>query len=108
MEHGVNLESYCKEMWRILKPGGLLVASTDCWQTPMQLGAHIPTGVPIHVFTEKEVLNALHLVKRNSFAMTGPIDLSCIVNWGEIHVDYICCLHSAKTVVRNTKDSCRW
>ena len=38
MEHGVNLASYCKEMWRILKPGGLLVASTDCWQTPMELG----------------------------------------------------------------------
>ena len=34
----MNLESYCKEMWRILKPGGLLVASTDCRQTPMQLG----------------------------------------------------------------------
>lgn len=46
-------------------------------------------GVPIHVFTEKEVLNALHLAKRNGFAMTGPIDLSCIVNWGEVDLDYI-------------------
>jgi hypothetical protein len=46
-------------------------------------------GVPIHVLAEKEVLNALHLAKRNGFAMTGPIDLSCIVNWGEVDLDYI-------------------
>ena len=38
VQHGANAESYFKEMRRILKPGGLLVASTDCRQTPMQLG----------------------------------------------------------------------
>ncbi len=33
VEHGVNLEAYFREMWRILKPGGMLITSTDYWQT---------------------------------------------------------------------------
>jgi SAM-dependent methyltransferase len=74
VEDGVNVESYFKEMWRILKPGGLLVTWTDYWQTPTETGGLHFYGVPIHhVFTEEEVLNALHLAKRNGFAMTGPI-----------------------------------
>jgi hypothetical protein len=92
MEHGVNLESYFKETWRILKPGGLLVTSTDYWQTPTETGGRHFYGVPIHAFTEEEVLNALHLAKRNGFAMTGPIELSCnekVVYWGEVDLDCI-------------------
>jgi len=92
MEHGVNLESYFRETWRILKPGGLLVTSTDYWQTPTETGGRHFYGVPIHAFTEEEVLNALHLAKRNGFAMTGPIELSCnekVVYWGEVDLDYI-------------------
>ena len=64
VEHGVNLESYFKEMWRILKPGGLLVTSTDYWQTPSEAGGRHFYGLPMHVFTEEEVLNAFHLAKR--------------------------------------------
>jgi hypothetical protein len=48
-------------------------------------------GVPIHVFTEEEVLNALHLAKRSGFAMTGPIDVTCneeVVYRGEVDLDY--------------------
>jgi SAM-dependent methyltransferase len=62
----VNLESYFKEMWRILKPGGLLVTSTDRWQTPSEAGSRHFYGLPMHVFTEEEeeVLNAFHLAKR--------------------------------------------
>jgi SAM-dependent methyltransferase len=91
VEHGVKLESYFKEMWRILKPGGLLVTSTDYWQTPTETGGRQFYGVPIHVFTEEEVLNALNLAKQNGFAMTGPIDLSCnekVVHWSEVDLDY--------------------
>jgi hypothetical protein len=43
------------------------------------------------MFIEEEVLNALHLAKRNGFAKTGPIDLSCnekVVYWGEVDLDY--------------------
>lgn len=88
----MNLESYFRETWRILKPGGLRVTSTDYWQTPMETGGRHFYGVPIYAFTEEEVLNALHLAKRNGFAMTGPIELSCnekVVYWGEVDLDYI-------------------
>jgi hypothetical protein len=68
------------------QPGGLLVTWTDYWQTPTETGGLHFYGVPIHVFTEEEVLNALHLAKRNGFAMTGPITSPVTKNvicWGD-------------------------
>ena len=35
IEHGVPLDDYFREMWRLLKPGGLLITSTDYYPTPI-------------------------------------------------------------------------
>jgi SAM-dependent methyltransferase len=39
VEHGVDLDAYCKETSRILKPNGVLVTSTDYWQEPIDTHA---------------------------------------------------------------------
>jgi SAM-dependent methyltransferase len=87
VEHGVNLEAYLKEMRRILKPGGLLITSTDYWQTSIDTHGQQFFGVPVKVLTEEEIRKALKFAIENGFAMTGPIDFSCnekVVHWTEV------------------------
>jgi SAM-dependent methyltransferase len=50
VEHGVDLSAYFKEAARILKPGGILITSTDYWQTPIDTRGRQMYGVPVHIF----------------------------------------------------------
>jgi SAM-dependent methyltransferase len=91
VEHGVDLNAYFREMWRILKPGGLLITSTDYWQTPIETNGRHFYGSPVHVFTEEEIVKGLDVAQRNGFAPTGPVDLSCnkrVVRWSEVELDF--------------------
>ena len=91
VEHGVHLPAYFEEMSRILKPGGLLVTSTDYWQTPIDTRGQSWNGVPVRIFTEREILSAIEIAKGTGLAMTGPLDLACVdrtVHWSEVNLDY--------------------
>jgi SAM-dependent methyltransferase len=76
IEHGVDLSSYFKEMWRILKPGGVLVTSTDYWPEPIDTSGAIAYGTPVKIFTEREIASMLELSRDCGFEPTGPIDLT--------------------------------
>jgi SAM-dependent methyltransferase len=91
VEHGVDLVAYFREMSRVLKPGGVLITSTDYWQTPIDAKGHQRYSVPVHIFSEPEILQAIELAQRYGFALTAPIDLTCnerVVHWKEIGSDY--------------------
>lgn len=91
IEHGVDLEAYFREMFRLLKPGGVLVTSTDYWQTPIDTTGRKIYGVPVHIFTRTEILQAIELAERCGFALTEPIDLNCnerVVHWERAGLDY--------------------
>jgi SAM-dependent methyltransferase len=91
LEHGVNVEAYFREMFRILKPGGVLITSTDYWQTPIDGKGQEMYGAPVHVFTQQEILQAIQLAERCGFALTAPIDLNCnekVVHWEKVGLDY--------------------
>lgn len=44
IEHGVDLGAYVREMRRLLKPGGVLVTSTDYWPSPIDTKGIYPYG----------------------------------------------------------------
>lgn len=77
IEHGVDFISYFKEVARILKPGGILITSTDYYETPIDIKGLKEFGVPIHIFSKGEITAALDVAKKYGLELTGALDLDC-------------------------------
>jgi SAM-dependent methyltransferase len=78
IEHGVDLNAFFREMSRIIRPNGLLIVSTDFWETPVDTIGKQDFGAPIHVFTRRELESALLIASDSGFELTAPIDLNCV------------------------------
>jgi SAM-dependent methyltransferase len=84
IEHGVDLRSYFSEMSRILKPGGVLITSTDYFDITVDARGQTAYGVPIHIFNREEIAEALALAAQFGLKPTGPMDLRAeqkVVKW---------------------------
>ena len=91
IEHGVTLDAYFREMSRILKPGGVLVTSTDYFETPTDTRGQSAYGVPIRIFTKDDIVKAIDIAARCGLHLTGPSDLSCqsrVVRWPQYDLEY--------------------
>lgn len=91
IEHGVDLEAYFQEMARTLRPGGVLVTSTDYWEEPVDPRGQSAYGVPIRIFTQGDIEGALRMAREHGLQPTGPIDLGCAeraVRWERYGLDY--------------------
>ncbi|MGB6788955.1 MAG: hypothetical protein WBE20_12550, partial [Candidatus Acidiferrales bacterium] len=77
IEHGVDLKLFFDEMFRILKPRGVLFISTDYWSTPIDTKGIAEYGTPVRVFTRTDILEALELSKLSGLTPTGDVDLMC-------------------------------
>jgi len=91
IEHGVNVREYFKEMSRILKPGGVLITSTDYYASPVNTKGTIAYGVPVHIFTQAEIAEALEIASELGLELTGPIDLRSeeyVIKWKKLSLDY--------------------
>ena len=91
IEHGVDLSAYFKECARILKPGGILITSTDYWQSPIDTRGQWMYGVPVRIFTASDIRDAISLAAQHGFTLTSAIDLTCdekVVHWHEVDLDY--------------------
>src|SRR5690348_14931572 len=75
IEHGVLLRPYFAEMFRVLKPGGLLITSTDYYPEPIDTAAKEAYGAPIKIFCRREAEEMLALAWECGFEATGAIDL---------------------------------
>lgn len=91
IEHGVAIDAYFKEMARILKPGGILVTSTDYWPQPLGTGAMLAYGCPVKIFTAAEVESALNVSEQHGFERTASVDLTTeekAVRWERVGLDF--------------------
>ena len=91
IEHGVPLESYFREMHRILKPGGLLITSTDYSPVSVDTRGQMAHGAPIKIFSRSEIQEALSLATGIGFELTGDIGLECTekpVRWAQFDLEY--------------------
>jgi SAM-dependent methyltransferase len=91
VEHGVDVEAYFKEMARVLKPGGLLVTSTDYFESATDTKGLSAYGVPIRVFTADDVTAMVEVAKRYDLHLTKPIDTRSqdrVVRWDQFGLQY--------------------
>jgi SAM-dependent methyltransferase len=89
IEHGVDLVAYFREMARILKRGGLLITSTDYWETPIDTRGQEMYGVPVRIFTKNDLEATITLAKKYGLVLTSELSLACnqaVVHW--IGLDY--------------------
>jgi SAM-dependent methyltransferase len=91
IEHGVPLENYFQEMHRLLKPGGVLITSTDYFPNPVDARGLMAHGSPIKIFSEPEIQAALALAYNIGLEPTGDIDLECEekpIRWEPYGLEY--------------------
>ena len=91
IEHGVNIPRYFQEAYRILKPGGYLITSTDYWREPLATGALQAYGQPVTVFTPEDIEQILEMARRSGFSLVGDIDSACdrpVVHWTRMNLRF--------------------
>jgi len=91
IEHGVDLHAYFKEMARILKQDGVLITSTDYFDSPIDTENLNAYGEPIHIFSKSEIIIAIEIAKQYNLELTGPVDLNCnekAVRWTKHNLEY--------------------
>lgn len=88
IEHGVDPHTYFSEMSRILKPGGLLLTSTDYW--PEKISTRfVPKrktfGLPWKIHGLTEIAVVLDVARHWGFEQLGQQEFSTeerVVKWG--------------------------
>lgn len=107
IEHGVNLEAYFKEMSRILKPGGVLISSTDYWEHKIDTNSLQTYGTPVKVFTLSEINELLQVARVYGLESTGEqLDLECkekCVTWKRLGLRYTFVIFTLRKTCQNEK-----
>jgi len=84
IEHGVDLELFFFEAKRILKPSGVLVISTDFWESEIDTQDKEFYGVPIKIFDTSDLTALISTAERFGMRFLGPIEGECretVVSW---------------------------
>ncbi|MDR3723654.1 MAG: methyltransferase domain-containing protein [Terracidiphilus sp.] len=91
IEHGVPLQAYFSEMFRLLKPGGILITSTDYFPDTIDTKNQAAHGTPIKIFSRQEAEQMISLATDTGFKLTGDIGLDCSqrpVRWDKYNLEF--------------------
>lgn len=94
IEHGVRIEDYLREMYRLLKPGGFLITSTDYWAEKIQTSGIYPYGKAfgeMKIFTPEDIKDLVSTANTIGFSLVDDITYetsSPIVTWDRIGLSY--------------------
>lgn len=77
IEHGVNLPNLIKECRRLLKPGGLLILSTDYTCQSIDLNGVRDELGPVHLFKPDTMADLIHLAEQQGFMPLGGAEYEC-------------------------------
>jgi SAM-dependent methyltransferase len=94
IEHGVDLDRFFQETYRILKPNGFLFITTDYWHQKIQVDSTIkPFELSWSIFSSTEVQAMLTLAQQSGFLLESNSEIpACAektVNWYEKQYTFI-------------------
>lgn len=75
IEHGVPITPFFTEMARLLKPGGVLVVSTDYDQQPPDTSGLFAYGTPVHIFSPSEIKDLVATAGQCGLTLMGELAL---------------------------------
>ena len=108
IEHGVVLDAFLREMSRLLRPGGLLIISTDYWTASIDTRGQVAYGHPIKIFSEQDVAKFVTCAEGCGLRVLQPVDLECqerTITWKPYNLNYTSmsiALHKADVVSDNS------
>lgn len=109
VEHGIDVGAYFREARRLLRPGGVLVTSTDYWCEPVDTMGITAYGSPVRILDAAAVRLALDAAADAGFEVDGDVDLTCrdrVVHWQRTGLDFTFLVFTA-TAPREPEDGRR-
>ncbi len=92
IEHGVPVVGFLKESARILRPGGVLVVSTDFDAEPPDTTGKVAYGTQVHIFSPDQIRDLVDQAAGFGLKLSGELgDLQHPerpVHWKRQHLDY--------------------
>jgi len=94
IEHGVPLEAFCREQSRILRPGGLLLISTDYWPEHIDCSGIYPYGEDMgemKIFQRGELEEFCRTAKKHDLLPCSNLNLDTdekAVRWDRVDREY--------------------
>lgn len=94
IEHNVDLPRFCVEMRRILRPGGLLLVSTDYWSEPIDCSGiypYGPEGGEMRVFSGSDLQRFVEVAADHDLEICSPFDPTTrekAIRWDRVDREY--------------------
>jgi SAM-dependent methyltransferase len=91
IEHGVPLDGFARESARLLRPGGLLVVSTDYDSEPPDTTGITAYGAPVRIFGPDGIREFVDIAGEAGLALMGALTLEHPqrpVHWKRTGLDY--------------------